>query len=300
MIDKNEIETLFSDYTYFLDYPIHEYTYTKVGGNADLLFFPKTVAELTKIRQYATNRQIPLIVLGNSSNLIVRDGGIRGIVVMLEKMNQIQVKGNRITAFAGAKLIETSELARDASLTGLEFAAGIPGSIGGAVFMNAGAYGGEISDVFESCQVMFPDGRVETWTQEQMYFSYRMSAIQKSDVICISATFQLEVGNIGDISAKMEELNAQRCAKQPLEFPSCGSVFKRPVGHFTGKLIQDAGLQGKILGGAQISEKHAGFIVNLGNATASDYEALIEFIIETVQKKFGVTLQPEVRIIGQK
>ncbi|MBS7577463.1 MULTISPECIES: UDP-N-acetylmuramate dehydrogenase [unclassified Enterococcus] len=300
MIDKDEIEGLFSSYTYYLDYPISEYTYTKVGGKADLLFFPKTVLELAKIRQYATNRQIPLIVLGNSSNLIVRDGGIRGIVVMLEQMNQVQISGAQMTAFAGAKLIEVSELARDASLTGLEFAAGIPGSVGGAVFMNAGAYGGEISDVFISCQVMLTDGHVETWTAEQMSFSYRMSAIQKKEVICVSATFQLEVGNISEIASEMEALNAQRCAKQPLDLPSCGSVFKRPAGYFTGKLIQDAGLQGKILGGAQISEKHAGFIVNLGTATASDYENLIEFIIKAVQEKFGVTLQPEVRIIGQK
>lgn len=296
---KVAIENELSEIKHFFNYPICEFTYTKVGGPCDVLFFPKTTAELIQIKKFATANSVPLTVLGNASNLIVRDGGIRGFVVLLEELNQVIISEESITALAGAKLVEVSEVARDAGLTGLEFAAGIPGSIGGAVYMNAGAYGGEISNVFESCEIVDKNGEILILNQEEMQFGYRKSVIQNSGNICLKATFKLKSGDKQAISEEMMRLNTERQLKQPLEYPSCGSVFKRPEGYFTGKLIQDAGLQGKTIGGAQISQKHAGFIVNIGNATAKDYEDLIAFIIATIQEKFDVTLQPEVRIIGE-
>jgi UDP-N-acetylmuramate dehydrogenase len=299
-VETRDFKTIFEKIDFYENHPLSEYTYTKVGGNAEVLFLPKCIEELRIIRKYATEHEIPMTVLGNASNLIIRDGGIKGFVVLLEKMNDITVNDKKVTAFAGAKLIEASEIAREVSLSGLEFASGIPGSIGGAIYMNAGAYGGEIADVFEDCQVMLKDGRLEVWTKEMMHFGYRSSALQAGGVICVSATLALTYGDIIEISQKMEELDEKRRLRQPLEYPSCGSVFKRPEGYFTGKLIQDTGLQGRIIGGAQVSTKHAGFIVNIGGASACDYEQLIALIIAEVQAKFGVTLQPEVRIIGEK
>ena len=219
---------------------------------------------------------------------------------MLEKLNHIEVKGNQITSQAGAKLIDTTYVALEHHLTGFEFACGIPGSIGGAVFMNAGAYGGEIKDVFVSCEVLYPDGQIKTLSAKEMAFSYRHSAIQKQHCIVLSATFALQAGNYAEIKAKMDELTHLRASKQPLEYPSCGSVFKRPVGHYTGPLIEQAGLKGMTIGGAQVSEKHAGFIVNINHATATDYVNLIQYIQKVIKEKFDVTLETEVRIIGEE
>lgn len=281
------------------DEPLMHYTYTHTGGPADWLAFPKNVEEVQTLVAYANDHQLPLTVLGNASNLIVRDGGIEGLTLILTRMNKISVTGNRVTAEAGTAYIETTIAARDHSLTGLEFAAGIPGSIGGAIFMNAGAYGGETKEVVESATVLLPDGTVKRLTNEELDFGYRHSSVQDNHGVVLDATFSLQPGDHDEIAAKMDELNARRAAKQPLDLPSCGSVFKRPTGYFAGKLIHDAGLQGYTAGGAQVSTKHAGFIVNIDHGTASDYVAVIHHVQQTVKEKFGVSLQTEVRIIGR-
>lgn len=281
------------------DEPLMHYTYTHTGGPADWLAFPKNVEEVQTLVAYANDHQLPLTVLGNASNLIVRDGGIEGLTLILTRMNKISVTGTRVTAQAGAAYIETTIAARDHSLTGLEFAAGIPGSIGGAIFMNAGAYGGETKEVVESATVLLPDGTIKRLTNEELDFGYRHSSVQDNHGVVLDATFSLQPGDHDEIAAKMNELNARRAAKQPLDLPSCGSVFKRPTGYFAGKLIHDAGLQGYTAGGAQVSTKHAGFIVNIDHGTASDYVAVIHHVQQTVKEKFGVSLQTEVRIIGR-
>lgn len=281
------------------DEPLMNYTFTKTGGPADVLVFPKTQNEVKEVVDYCRTHDVPWMVLGNASNLIVQDGGIRGMVIMLTEMKQILVSGTMVTAEAGAKLIDTTCAALDTSLTGFEFACGIPGSIGGAVYMNAGAYGGEIKDVLAEVDVLLADGTLKTLTNEEMAFSYRHSKIQEMDAVVLEARFQLTAGEHEVIKGRMDELTELRQSKQPLEYPSCGSVFKRPVGHFTGQLIQEAGLQGLKWGGAQISEKHAGFIVNIDHATATDYTELIAHIQEVIKEKFDVSLETEVRIIGE-
>lgn len=280
--------------------PLKNETFTKTGGPADVLAFPKNREEVVRLVDYCQKQELPWLVLGNASNLIVRDGGIRGMVIMLEEMNSVQVHGEELVVEAGAKLIDTTYVALANSLTGFEFACGIPGSVGGAVYMNAGAYGGEIKDIFTSIDILLEDGTIQTFTKEAMNFAYRHSAIQGMHGVVLQATFTLKKGDTEKIKNKMEELTELREAKQPLEYPSCGSVFKRPAGHFTGKLIQDAGLQGLKWGGAQISEKHAGFIVNVDHATATDYVELIAHIQEVIKEKFSVELETEVRIIGEE
>lgn len=282
------------------DEALLNYTYTKTGGPADILAFPKSAKEVEQIVAYCRETDTPWLVLGNASNLIVRDGGIRGVVIMLSEMNQITVEDTTLIVEAGAKLIDTTYVALHESLTGFEFACGIPGSVGGAVFMNAGAYDGEIQDIFASCDVLLSDGRVVTMMKEEMAFSYRHSTLQDQHAIILSARFDLAQGDQDQIKKRMDELTELRQLKQPLEYPSCGSVFKRPVGHFTGKLIQDAGLQGLKWGGAQISEKHAGFIVNVDHATATDYVELIAHIQQVIKERFDVQLETEVRIIGEE
>lgn len=279
--------------------PLSKYTYTETGGPADVLIFPKRKEEVQALIKWLNKEDWPITILGNASNLIVKDGGIRGATIILTKMNQITVKDNVITALTGAPLIEVSKRAYNASLTGLEFACGIPGSIGGAVYMNAGAYGGEVKEVIEKVTVLTREGDIIERTNEDMQFSYRHSKLQESDEIALEVTFVLEEGKEENIKEKMDELTFLRTSKQPLEYPSCGSVFKRPTGYFTGKLIQDAGLQGLVWGGAQISTKHAGFIVNINNATATDYIELIEHIKEVIYKENGVKLETEVKIIGE-
>ncbi|MGG5359092.1 MULTISPECIES: UDP-N-acetylmuramate dehydrogenase [unclassified Enterococcus] len=299
-MNKKEIVQSLPEITLLIDEPLMNYTFTKTGGPADVLAFPKNREEVKKLVDYARDKEISWLVLGNASNLIVRDGGIRGLVIMLTEMNEIRVDGTIVTAEAGAKLIDTTYAALAESLTGFEFACGIPGSVGGAVYMNAGAYGGEIKDVFAEADILFADGTIRTMTQEEMGFAYRHSQIQDEDAIVLAARFQLVQGEYDLIKARMDELTELRESKQPLEYPSCGSVFKRPQGHYTGQLIQQAGLQGMRWGGVQISEKHAGFIVNIDHATATDYVDLIAHIQEEIKKKFDVVLETEVRIIGEE
>lgn len=281
------------------DEPLMNYTYTHTGGPADWLAFPTSVDQVRQLVQYVHEHQMPLTVLGNASNLIVRDGGIDGLTIILTKMNEIKVDHNEVVAQAGASYIDTTIAARDHHLTGLEFAAGIPGSVGGAVFMNAGAYGGETKMVVTDATVMLPDGTINHYNNKQLDFGYRHSSVQDNQGVVLDATFTLQPGDYDEINATMKDLNARRAAKQPLDLPSCGSVFKRPQGYFAGKLIHDAGLQGYTHGGAQVSTKHAGFIVNIDHGTAADYVAVIHHVQETVKEKFGVSLQTEVRIIGR-
>lgn len=279
--------------------PLAKYTNTKTGGPAECLAFPKNVAEIKSLLVFAKENQVAVTVIGNASNLIVKEGGILGLVIILTDMNEIKVEGNFILAQAGASLIKTTQVAYQAGLTGLEFAAGIPGSIGGAIFMNAGAYDGEIKDVVKSVEVITRDGQLKTYQNNELHFAYRHSRLQEEDDIVLQATFSLRAGDRYAIRNRMEELNFLRASKQPLEYPSCGSVFKRPVGHFTGKLICDAGLQGYQSGGAQVSKKHAGFIVNVDHATASDYLDVTHHIQAEIKAKFDVDLETEVRIIGR-
>ena len=282
------------------DEPLMNYTYTKTGGPDDWLAFPETVDQVKELVDYVREHKMGLTVLGNASNLIVGDGGIDDLTIILTRLNKIEVHDNKVTAQAGASYIATTEAARDSELTGLEFAAGIPGSIGGAVFMNAGAYGGETKNVVSEATVMLPDGTIKHFTNEELDFGYRHSSIQDNNGVVLDATFALEPGKYDDIKARMDDLNERREAKQPLDLPSCGSVFKRPEGYYAGKLIHDAGLQGYTSGGAQVSTKHAGFIVNIDHGTAADYVNVIHHVQKTVKEKFGVDLETEVRIIGRQ
>ncbi|QXW96130.1 UDP-N-acetylmuramate dehydrogenase [Streptococcus rubneri] len=281
------------------DEPLKQYTYTKVGGAADYLAFPRNQYELKRIVTFANAHEIPWMVLGNSSNIIVRDGGIEGFVIMFDHFHDVRVNGYVIEAEAGAKLIDVTHVARYHSLTGFEFACGIPGSIGGAVYMNAGAYGGEIAHILQSCKVLTPEGEIKTLSASDLAFGYRHSKIQETGDVVISAKFALAPGNYDQINQEMARLTHLRELKQPLEYPSCGSVFKRPVGYFAGQLISEAGLKGHRIGGVEVSEKHAGFMINVDYGTAKDYEDLIAHVIATVKKSAGVTLEREVRIIGK-
>ncbi len=298
-MDYTELKQQFPSLIVKENEPLSNYTYTETGGPADLLFFPASVDEVKAVIHWVKKQELPLTILGNASNLIVRDGGIRGVTVILTELNNIKKNGSRLIVEAGAPIIEVSQKALEYELTGLEFACGIPGSTGGAVYMNAGAYEGEVKDVIEKVTILTRDGRVIEAQNDEMEFTYRNSKLQKTDDIVLDVTFALKSGNPEKIKERMDELTFLRTSKQPLEYPSCGSVFKRPTGHFTGKLIQDAGLQGLTWGGAQISTKHAGFIVNIDKATATDYVELIHHIQEVILDQFDVQLETEVRIIGE-
>ncbi|TQS76497.1 UDP-N-acetylmuramate dehydrogenase [Ornithinibacillus gellani] len=282
-----------------IDEQLHKHTYTRLGGAADYFVTPETYEEVQAIVKYANKHHIPFTLLANGSNLIVKDGGIRGIVMNLYKLGSIQTNGESIVAQSGARIIDVSREALQQKLTGLEFACGIPGSVGGALYMNAGAYGGEIKDVLVSTVVVDQQGELRTLTAAELDLSYRTSNIPTHGYIVLEATFALKNGEYDEIKAVMDDLTFKRESKQPLEYPSCGSVFKRPPGYFAGKLIQDSGLQGKQIGGAQVSLKHAGFIVNKDHATAEEYIDLIHFVQASVKEKFGVALEREVRIIGE-
>ncbi|MCT8395423.1 UDP-N-acetylmuramate dehydrogenase [Weissella soli] len=279
-----------------------DYTNTRVGGPADWAFWPKTIAQVKTVIEelHAYDRALPITILGNASNLIITDDGLRGLVIFLTDLAEIQVVEQTITASAGAAIIDVARVAQQNGLTGLEWAAGIPGSVGGAVYMNAGAYGGQVDSVVSTIEVLTRTGEIKSITNADLAFAYRHSAVQETGDIILSATFALELGYKAAIDAMMEDFNTRRASKQPLEFPSCGSVFKRPVGYFAGKLIMDADLQGYTIGGAQVSTKHAGFIVNRGTASATDYIQVIRHVQQVVAEKYGVTLETEVRILGEQ
>lgn len=282
-----------------LNKPLKNHTYTRLGGNADYFVTPNTYEQASKVVILARQENIPFTLLGNGSNLIIQDGGIRGIVMYLGELDEVTVHSEKIIAQSGALIADVSKQALASHLTGLEFACGIPGSVGGALFMNAGAYGGEIKDVLVQATVVDGAGNIRVIPAEDLELAYRTSIIQSNDFIVLEAEFALEAGNYEEIKAKMDVLTYKRESKQPLEYPSCGSVFKRPQGHFAGKLIQDSKLQGEQIGGAQVSLKHAGFIINRDGATAGEYIALIEHVQRVVKNKFNIDLEREVRIIGE-
>jgi len=279
--------------------PMSRHTTFRVGGPADVLFLPESEEQLVRGLAIARDAGIPCIVIGNGSNLVVRDGGIRGLVIALgEGMAAIARTGNTITAWAGASLARVAAYAQASGLSGLEFASGIPGTLGGGCAMNAGAYGGQLSDVLIDARVLL-DGEVKTLTVDEMQMGYRTSLPLREGGIVISTRFALTPDDPEAIAARMRELNARRRDKQPLNHPSAGSTFKRPEGYFAGALIEQSGLKGRRVGGAQVSEKHAGFIVNTGGATAADILALIAVVQDEVLARFGVHLETEVRILGE-
>lgn len=282
-----------------VDEPLKRYTYTETGGNADFYISPERYEDVQKVVKYAYEHDIPVTYLGNGSNIIIRDGGIRGIVLSLLSLNHIVTSDAIIIAGSGAAIIDVSRKARDVSLTGLEFACGIPGSIGGAVYMNAGAYGGEVKDVIDYALVIDERGELLKLTHNELELDYRNSIIQQQHYVVLEAAFTLTPGKQEDIQEKMDDLTERRESKQPLEYPSCGSVFRRPPGHFAGQLIQNADLQGHRIGGVEVSRKHAGFMVNVNHGTATDYENLIHHVQNVVKEKFGIELEREVRIIGE-
>lgn len=282
-----------------LNAKMSEHIYFKVGGPADILLTPTNVHQLKETIKICKVNKIPFFVIGNGSNLLIKDGGIRGVVIKLCELNKIECTDNKITAECGALLKDVSKEATENSLAGFQFACGIPGSVGGAVFMNAGAYDGEISFVIESAEVLDENQEIKVLSKEELNLGYRQSVVMQNGYIVLRATFALVSGEKEKIQARVDELTARREERQPLEYPSAGSTFKRPEGHFAGKLIQDAGLKGFTIGGACISEKHAGFVINKGNGTAKDVLDVINHVKNEVKKQFGVDLYPEVRIWGE-
>ncbi|WP_026022603.1 UDP-N-acetylmuramate dehydrogenase [Kurthia senegalensis] len=282
-----------------LDEPLNKYTMTKLGGPADVFVMPETEEQAGAVVKYARANQIDILLLGNGSNMVVRDGGVRGIVLNFAKLDKVEINGQELYAQSGALIKEVSRIAASNQLSGLEFSCGIPGSIGGAMAMNAGAYGGEINDVIKSCKVLTKNGDILTLSKEELKLGYRKSIIADEGYYALSSVFSLKVGDQAQIDATIADLTEKRESRQPLEYPSAGSVFKRPPGHFAGKLIQDSGLQGHGVGGAEVSTKHAGFIINkTGTATATDYIETIHMVQRVVKEKFGISLETEVKIVG--
>ena len=279
--------------------PMSRHTTFRVGGDAECIVMVETQEELSQLIPYLSRSGQDYFVLGNGSNLLVGDKGYQGIILKLGKrMQQILVNGNHIVAGAGALLSQVSVAARDAGLSGLEFAAGIPGTIGGAIVMNAGAYDGEMKQVVKTVRVMDKEGEILTLDNDTMEFGYRTSIIRNRPFIVLGVIMELTAGEKEQIGARMEELMALRKSKQPLEYPSAGSTFKRPEGYYAGKLIMDAGLRGYRIGGAQVSEKHCGFVINSGGASAADVKEVIEEVQERVKDRFHVRLEPEIIFLG--
>ncbi len=279
--------------------PMSRHTTFRIGGPAELFLVPKSTEEIAGIFKICREEGIPWFVLGNGSNLLVSDKGYQGVVIQLYKgFGEVKVQGCQITAQAGALLSQIAAAAREESLTGFEFAGGIPGTLGGAVVMNAGAYGGEMKDVIKEVTVLTREGEIRTLQAEELAMGYRTSAIKEAGYIVLSAVLSLEKGDKEQIKARMQELAGMRSSKQPLQYPSAGSTFKRPEGYFAGKLIMDSGLRGYQVGGAQVSEKHCGFVINTGNATARDVRNLMADVQRIVEEKYGVKLEPEVKFLG--
>ena len=280
--------------------PMANHTTFRIGGPADVLFFPASAEEFMSAQKLAAEAGAAVTMIGNGSNLLVRDGGIRGLVIAMgEPFSAIRVEGRRICAQAGARLTKLASVAQEQGLSGLEFASGIPGSVGGGCAMNAGAYGGQLSDVLVSAEVLL-NGRLRTMTKEELQMGYRTTLPLREGGVVLSAEFELQEGDSQAILDQMKELNARRRDKQPLNLPSAGSAFKRPEGYFAGALIEECGLKGFAIGGAQVSQKHAGFVVNAGNATARDVQDLLAHVQKVVKAEKGVELEPEVRILGEE
>lgn len=297
---EKKIFTIIDKEKVLVDEPMKNHTTFRIGGPADYFVIPTEVEEVKAVVALCEETGMPYYVIGNGSNLLVADKGFRGVIIQIYKaMNQVKVEGNVVTAQAGASLAQIAMEALNNELAGFEFAAGIPGTLGGAVRMNAGAYGGEMKDVLRKAIVLTKEGTILELSKEEMEFGYRTSLIERTGYVVLGAELELNPGKREEIKAIMDDLREKRVSKQPLEFPSAGSTFKRPEGHFAGKLIQDAGLKGFTVGGAQVSEKHSGFVINIGNATAEDVCKLMDQVNEKVTALFGVSLEPEVRRIGE-
>lgn len=282
-----------------VDSPMSEHIYFRVGGPADILVTPVNEEQVVNTLKLCREYNVPYFILGNGSNILVKDGGISGVVIKFNKLNKVTSEGNCVTAQSGALLKDVSKAALENNLRGFEFACGIPGSIGGAVFMNAGAYDGEMAHVIKAARVIDENCNIKDLTKEELELGYRSSLVMKKGYVVIEATVELESGEYTSIKDKIEDLTNKRESKQPLEYPSAGSTFKRPEGYFAGKLIQDSGLKGFSIGGAAVSEKHSGFVINKGGATAKDVLDVIAHVQKTVKENFGVDLHTEVRIIGR-
>ncbi|MBS6735702.1 MAG: UDP-N-acetylmuramate dehydrogenase [Clostridiales bacterium] len=279
--------------------PMKNHTTFRIGGPAACFVRPQDAGQVERILHICRENEVPWFILGNGSNLLVSDRGFDGVIIQIYRnMSRIQVSGHHMTVQAGALLSAVAKQALREGLSGLEFASGIPGTVGGAVVMNAGAYGGEMKDVVESVTVLDEEGAVRKLAREELQMGYRTSLVKKKGYTVLEAVLKLNDGDPAAISARMEELKEQRVSKQPLEYPSAGSTFKRPEGYFAGKLIMDSGLRGFRVGGAQISEKHCGFVINTGDATAEDVVRLIRQVQDIVYEKFHVKLEPEVRFLG--
>lgn len=285
----------------FVDEPMSRHITFRVGGPADFFVTPKTNEEVRDVIRVCKEEGIPYYIIGNGSNLLVSDKGYRGVIIQIYKeMNEVTIDGDQVKAQAGALLSGIAAKALAAELTGFEFASGIPGTIGGACVMNAGAYGGEMKDVLESVTVLTEEGEILELGRDELELGYRTSIIAKKGYIVLGAVLKLERGDGEKIKAYMDELKEKRVTKQPLEYPSAGSTFKRPEGHFAGKLIEDAGLRGFQVGGAQVSEKHCGFVINRDHATAADIMELMRQVQVRVKENSGVDLEPEVKRLGDE
>ena len=284
-----------------IDEEMKNHTSFKIGGPVDIMALPDSQEEIIRAIEIARENKIPYMIMGNGSNMLVRDAGIRGLVIKLnENFNRLEVKGNILSCQAGALLSTASRMALKNSLKGMEFASGIPGALGGAMTMNAGAYGGEMKDIVKRVKVLDRDLKVSWLDREAMNFGYRTSRVKEEKLIVLEVEFELEPGSYEGIEAEMKRLNEERRRKQPLEYPSGGSTFKRPSGYFAGKLIDDSGLRGVRYRDAQVSEKHCGFIVNRGQASCQDILSLVATVQKTVRDKFGVELEREIMLIGDE
>lgn len=298
IIDK--IKNIVNETQIFIDEPLSKHTTFRIGGPADVFVEVKSIDEISLVVKACLELDIPYFVLGNGSNILVSDSGFRGVIIHIySEFSNIECDGEVITALSGSLLSKVAYVAKENSLTGFEFAAGIPGTLGGGVMMNAGAYGGELKDIVKSAKVLDKQGNILDLSNEDMKFGYRTSVVEAEEYIVLAATIKLESGNKTDIEAKMEELKQARVSKQPLEYPSAGSTFKRPEGYFAGKLIMDSGLRGASVGDAMVSEKHCGFVINKGHASAKDVIELIDNVRKSVKEKYGVELETEVKMLGE-
>ena len=295
-----KLESILTEEQVKIEEPMKNHTTFRVGGSAAYFVMPRTAEEVAKVTELCAQENVPYYIVGNGSNLLVSDKGYDGVIIQIYKqMSQVEVKGREIYAQAGALLSMVAKRALDTELAGFEFAAGIPGTLGGACVMNAGAYGGEMKDVLKSVTVLDKDGNVKKLAKDELELGYRTSVIAKKGYIVLDAVIELKEGKAEEIKALMDDLKERRITKQPLEYPSAGSTFKRPEGYFAGKLIQDADLRGFQVGGAQVSEKHCGFVINKDGATASDVMELMRQVSDKVYDKFGVRLEPEVKRLGE-
>lgn len=296
------ISLLAKDYgcRYYTDEPLSAHTTFRVGGKCDIMVCPNSAESLAKLAKLAGELELKYFILGNGSNVLFSDSGYRGVIISVgEDMSQVSVSGGTVTACAGALLSKACRAALDAGLSGMEFAWGIPGTVGGAVYMNAGAYGGEMKDIVSSVTCVDEDGNLKTYGGGSLKFDYRRSRFTGSNEMIVSASFELTTGDPDEIRSKMDELMARRKSRQPLEYPSAGSTFKRPEGSYAGLVIENSGLKGCTVGGAQVSEKHANFIINRGGATASDILELIKKVRREVKEKTGYSLECEIKIVDE-